>query len=197
MFISKINPINSILQQALTILSTKTPIEQRIVYLLADGDKEAIKLVFKHYGTVLLNVIAKIVGSRVMAEEVLQQVLLKVWKNGEAYNIEKGSLFTWLVAISRNAALDKLKTKDFKQTQTSNSSLQVVALENKADTSNSLDKLVARQMLEQLPDNYRQLIKMSFFEGYSHQEISDHLTLPLGTVKTRIRMALKHLRAII
>ena len=185
------------MQQALTDLSTKTPIEQRIVYLLRDGDKEAIKLVFKHYGTVLLNVIVKVVGSREMAEDVLQQVLLKVWRNSEHYNPEKGSLFTWLVAISRNAALDKLKTKDFKLSQTSKKAVQVVTIENRPDTSNSLEKLVARQMLEQLPDNHRQLIKMSFFEGFTHQEISDRLDMPLGTVKTRIRMALKHLRAII
>lgn len=185
------------MQQALTDLTTKTPIEQRIIYLLNDGDKEAIQLVFKHYGPVLLNVILRVVGAREMAEDVLQQVLLKVWKNSDTFNQEKGSLFTWLVAISRNAALDKLKTKDFKLSQKSKSALQVVAIENRPDSNNSLEKLVARQMLEQLPENYHQLIKMSFFEGFSHQEISDRLNIPLGTVKTRIRMALKHLRAII
>tara|TARA_B100000965_G_scaffold394769_1_gene407414 strand:+ start:5175 stop:5732 length:558 start_codon:yes stop_codon:yes gene_type:complete len=185
------------LQQVFTDIPTKTLVEQKIVALLHEGDKQSVRLIFKHYGVVLLNVIQRVVGNRAMAEEVLQQVLLKVWQNAQSYNAQKAGLYSWLVAISRNAALDQRKTKDFKLTQASRDALEVMALENKADASNSIDKMVTEQLLEQLSDHYQILIKMSFFEGYSHQEISDTLNIPLGTVKTRIRMALKQLRAII
>lgn len=175
----------------------KTAIETEIVSLLSHQDKHAIKLIFDAYGAVLLNVIHRIIEDRSMAEEVLQQVLVKVWRNSQAYNAEKAGLYSWLVAISRNAALDKRKTRDFRESQKSKSSIQIVTLENKSSGENSLEKLMARQLLEQLPDKYRLLIDMSFFEGYSHQEIADKLDVPLGTVKTRIRFALKHLRSFV
>lgn len=75
--------------------------------------------------------------------------------------------------------------------------VEVVALENKSSADDSLEKLMAKQLLEQLPNKYRLLIDMSFFEGYSHQEIADKLEVPIGTVKTRIRTALKHLRSFV
>lgn len=162
---------------------------------MLDRDRDSIRLIFKYYSNALLNIILRIIPEKSMAEEVLQQVLLKVWKNSESFDPEKAGLYAWLVAISRNAALDQRKTKDFKLSQASKSSMQVVTLENKPNNDNSLEKLMAKQLLEQLPEKYRCLINMSFFEGYSHQEIADRLELPLGTVKTRIRSALKILRS--
>ena len=128
---------------------------------------------------------------------LLQQVLVKVWSNAKTYSPEKAGLYSWLVAISKNAALDKRKTRDFREGETSRTAVQIVTLENRANDENSLEKLMARQLLEQLPHKYRILIDMSFYEGYSHQEIADKLELPLGTIKTRIRSALKHLRSLV
>lgn len=176
---------------------THANVEGRIVGLLARKDKEAVKLIFDYYGNALMNVIQRIVQDRAMSEEVLQQVLVKVWTNAKTYSPDKAGLYSWLVAISRNAALDKRKTRDFREGETSRSAVQIVALENRANDENSLEKLMARQLLEQLPHKYRVLIDMSFFEGYSHQEIAEKLELPLGTIKTRIRSALKHLRSLV
>lgn len=178
-------------------IPAKTAIESRIVVLLSQQDKQAIRLIFKYYSAALLNIIIKIVGDKPMSEEVLQQVLMKVWQNSKEYDSSKAGLYSWLVAISRNAALDKRKTRDFKDSQTSKMAAEVVTLENKAGQDNNLEKLMAQQLLEQLPEKYRVLIDMSFFEGYSHQEIADKLEVPIGTVKTRIRAALKHLRSFV
>jgi len=178
-------------------IPTKTAIETQIVSLLCQQDKQSIKLIFDYYGAALLNVISRIIVDRPMAEEVLQQVLIKVWNNAATYDQQRAGLYSWLVTISRNAALDKRKTRDFKESQTSKMAVEVVALENKSSADDSLEKLMAKQLLEQLPNKYRLLIDMSFFEGYSHQEIADKLEVPIGTVKTRIRTALKHLRSFV
>lgn len=178
-------------------IPAKTAVETEIISLLSKQDKRAVKLIFDFYGSALLNIIYRIVEDKSMSEDVLQQVLVKVWQNAHSYNVEKAGLYSWLVAISRNTALDKRKTRDFRESQKSKSSVQVVTLENRASGENSLEKLMARQLLEQLPDKYRLLIDMSFFEGYSHQEIADKLEVPLGTIKTRIRFALKHLRSFV
>lgn len=178
-------------------ITTQSNVEGRIISLLALQDKDAIRLIFEYYGSALMNVILRVVHHKSMAEEVLQQVLVKVWSNAHLYDPNKAGLYSWLVAISRNAALDKRKTRDFREAETSRSAIQIVALENRANDENSLEKLMAKQLLEQLPHKYRVLIDMSFFEGYSHQEIADKLELPLGTIKTRIRSALKHLRSLV
>ena len=181
----------------LPYLSATSSVEERIVYLLADKDKKVLNLIFENYGTLLLNAIMRVVKDKMMAEEVLQQVLIKVWNNTSSFNAEKGSLFTWLMSISRNAAIDKTRTKDFRLTQESERSVELVNVSEKESPDDQFEKMYVLQLLNQLPEIQRKLINMSYFEGYSHKEIAEKLDMPLGTVKTRIRLAIKHLRAII
>lgn len=165
--------------------------------MLADRDKKALSLIFENYGSLLLNSILRVVKNKMMAEEVLQQVLLKVWQNARTYDTQKGSLFTWLISISKNAAIDKTRTKDFRLTQESERSVELVNITEKDAGEDQIEKMYVKQLLNQLPEMQRNLIDLSYFQGYSHKEISENLDMPLGTVKTRIRLAIKHLRAII
>lgn len=176
---------------------TTTSVEDRIAYLLADKDKQAVTLVFENYGALLNNVINRIVKDEAMSEDVLQTVLLKVWENGQNFDASKGSLFTWLVSISRNAAIDKTRTRDFRLTQESKQGPEVVNISERVFADDEADKVHVRQLIAQLPVDHQKLISMSFIEGYTHKEICQKLEIPLGTVKTRIRMAINHLRAII
>ena len=184
------------MSEPLTYLSTKSSIEERVVYLLKDQDKQAITLIFDHYGSLLLNVIKRVIQDQMMAEEVLQKVLLKVWQNADKYNWNKGSLFTWLVSISRNAAIDQTRTKDFRLMKESEKSLELVSIYNRPEESDQIEKMYVKQLLNQLPDMQRKLIDLSYFSGYTHKEIAQKLNMPLGTVKTRVRLAIKHLRSI-
>lgn len=174
-----------------------TSVEDRIAYLLADKDKQAVTLVFENYGGLLFNVINRIVKDDAMSEDVLQTVLLKVWENGLNFDASKGSLFTWLTSISRNAAIDKTRTKDFRLTQESKQGVEVVNISEQLVVEDEADKVYLNQLISQLSDDHKTLINMSFIEGYTHKEICKHLEMPLGTVKTRIRLAIKHLRSII
>lgn len=172
-------------------------IESKISNLLADRNKEAITLVFTHYGPLLLNVINRVLRDDAMSEDVLQSVLLKIWQNGHNFDSSKGSLFTWLVRVSKNAAIDKTRTKDYRLTQESKNGVEVVSIAESIAGDDDMEKVYARQLIAQLPEEQKILINMSFFEGYTHKEICERLNMPLGTVKTRIRNAIKHLRSII
>ncbi|MDN3203434.1 RNA polymerase sigma factor [Algoriphagus sediminis] len=171
--------------------------EERITYLMADQDKKALTLIFDNYGSLLLNVIMRVIKDRMMAEDVLQQVLIKVWNHSNTFDSNKGSIFTWLVTISRNAAIDKTRTKDFRLTQESERSVELVNITERKIAEDPIEKMYVDQLVNQLPEEQKKLISMSFFEGYSHREISDSLDMPLGTVKTRIRLAINHLRGVI
>lgn len=187
--------------KALSLLIQPLPmtasVESKISELLANQDKEAVALIFINYGSLLLNVINRVLRDDAMSEDVLQSVLLKIWQNGHKFNSSKGSLFTWLVRISKNAAIDKTRTKDFRLSQQSKNGIEVVSIANTVAAEDEMERLYARQLIAQLPQDQKVLINMSFFEGYTHKEICEKLNIPLGTVKTRIRTAIKHLRSII
>lgn len=156
-----------------------------------------MSLIFEQYGSLLLNVILKIIRDKQLAEDVLQQVLLKVWHKGHTYNPEKGALFTWLMRISKNAALDQRKSKDFRLTATSMEALSVGSVANDFSEEAHAHRMETEQMISHLSGEHEKLIKMSYFEGYSHAEIAKNLNMPLGTVKSKIRIAIGHLRALV
>lgn len=160
-------------------------------------DSHAVTLIYENYSAVLYNVILKVVRHEELAQDVLQDALVKVWRNSTKFDREKGSLFTWLVRICRNAAIDKMRSKDFQNTEKSRQSEDIVTIGDQPEQEEHLNRLYMKQMIDQLPENQRRLIDLSYFQGYTHKEIAENLGMPLGTVKTRIRLAIKHLRAII
>ena len=178
-------------------LTEDTSIDERLIYLLCDKDKNGISLIFEHYGPFLLNVIKKVIYDDDMAEDVLMNVLLKVWQKFDQFDAEKGSLFSWLVRITKNSSIDKTRTKDFRLTEESRQGPELLNIAEEVSIDDSIDKMYIKQLLDQLPQMHRKLIDMSYFEGFTHKEIAQRLDLPLGTVKTRIRLAIKHLRSIV
>jgi RNA polymerase sigma-70 factor (ECF subfamily) len=178
-------------------ITLQSSVEEQIIYLLKDRDKAAIRMIFDHYGVVMLNIIRRVIKDEAMAQDVLQDSLMKVWRNAASYDPEKGGLFTWLTRISRNAAIDKTRTKDFRLTETSRKAAALVTISDTVSQDTNLDRLYVDQLVEQLPDKQRELIDLAYFQGYTQKEISENLKMPLGTVKTRIRLAIKHLRSII
>lgn len=179
---------------------TKVQTEERIVSLLQEKNEQAIRLIFDRYGNAMLNAIIKVVGNRAMSEDVLQEVLVKVWKKGSTYSKGRGTLFTWLISISRNAAIDKTRSKEFSQAKKSTDLDNYVYDSESLSLRNSnLNELKGnvQEMVSLLDDSERKLVSMAFFEGYTHIDISKELDMPLGTVKTRIRSAIKKLRHLV
>lgn len=176
---------------------SKIQAEDRIIQLLQERNEEAIRLIFERYGNAMFNTIYKVLCSRDMAEDVLQEVLVKVWNKSGSYDASKGSLFTWLVRISRNAAIDKTRGKEFIQSRKSADLNQLVYSEGTVaiKESQSLEKSEeVKETVRLLPEPEATLVRMAFFEGYTHVDIAKELNMPLGTVKTKIRSAIKKLR---
>jgi RNA polymerase sigma-70 factor (ECF subfamily) len=183
-----LHPVNEVTQHI--------EIEARIIPLLQKRDKAAIQLIYKYYGTILLGTITRIVRDEQIGEDVFQDAMVKIWKNGPQYDATKGRLFTWMIRICRNQAIDLLRSKGFKASQKIQSDETSVAnSEMNAYTFNP-DQIGVKEKLDKLPESYREVIEIVYYNGYTHQEAAKALNLPLGTVKSRVRIAIRELRTI-
>lgn len=171
--------------------------EQNVLAALRRRDKDALRELYRAYSPVAFGVICKIVKKEDVAENVLQDVFLKVWNNIEQYDTSKGRFLSWILRIARNAAIDKVRSKNYQQDRKT-SGLENSPVSNLAYTgAPSTDNIDVRDKVNKLDTKYRVLIELTYFEGYSHTEAAKQLDLPLGTVKGRIRKALKELRKVL
>jgi RNA polymerase sigma factor (sigma-70 family) len=168
--------------------------EKEIVSLLEKSDKKAISLLYDYYSDALYGVILKVITDEDTAQDVLQESFVKIWKNAKKYDSTKARLFTWLYRIAYNTAIDKvrsLKNKSGKEVQIETSSVYKI-------TSNELnqDVLDIKKHLNGLDEKYQIVINALFFEGMTQQEASEELDIPLGTIKSRLKIGLRELRKI-
>ena len=171
-----------------------SPIEKQIVNLLERGDKKAITLLYDNYSDSLYGVIKKIIADDDTAQDVLQESFIKIWRYSKKYDSSKAKLFTWLYRISYNTAIDKvrsLKNKNGKEVQIETSTVYKI-------TSNELnqDVLDIKKHLNTLDKKYQIVINALFFEGMTQQEASEELDIPLGTIKSRLKIGLRELKKI-
>ncbi len=166
--------------------------EQLILQLKAK-DKKAIDALYDAYAPALYGIILKIVGKEGPAKDALQETFVKIWNKGPTYDHSKGSLFTWMLNIARNSAIDKLRQGEreqkmlWEQLGTQNGNGQG-HYEPKEEYIGLVD------LVHQLEYKYRQVIDLIYFKGYTHEEVMEELDIPLGTVKSRTRIALRELR---
>ena len=169
--------------------------EEDLVRALKHQETIAIQALYDMYSAALLGVITRIIQHTETAEDLLQETFIKIWNSADGYDPEKGRLFTWMMNIARNLAIDKLRSKDFRNATKNQDIENNVGFidEQKKVTFNS-DTLGLRDMVTALKPEYQSVLDMVYFKGYTHVEASEELNLPLGTVKTRIRMAIIELR---
>lgn len=166
-----------------------------MVAALKSRDREAFSYLYDNYSNALFGVIKRIIETEEIANDVLQEAFIKIWKNIESYNPSKGSVFTWMLNICRNSAIDEARSKNFKkaaQNQNIEDYVSVVDTENKVEMR--IDHIGLKDVLNKLKPEHRILIDKIYFEGYTHDEVSKELNIPLGTVKTRVRSAMLYLR---
>ncbi|PNQ75331.1 RNA polymerase subunit sigma-70 [Hanstruepera neustonica] len=171
-----------------------TPIEKQIVSLLAKSDKRAISLLYENYADSLYGVISKVLTDQDLAQDALQETFIKVWKKAKSYDASKAKLFTWLYRIAYNTAIDKVRSynnKNSKEIQIETSTVYRLT----ADSINQ-DVLDIKKHLETLDEKYQIVINALFFEGMTQQEASDELEIPLGTIKSRLKIGLRELKKI-
>lgn len=171
-----------------------TLLEKHIVELLQERNEKAISLLYEHYGDTLYGVAHKVVRNEELAQDVVQESFVKIWKKSDTYDSSKAKLFTWLFRITRNTAIDKLrsvKTKTDKEIQ-----IDVSDVYNLGVDSIKPEFMDVRENLEKIEDKYQIVLDALFFQGMTQQEASDELDIPLGTIKSRLKIGLRELRKI-
>ena len=165
-----------------------------LLHRIQQGDERAFAELYDQYGGALYGVILKVVDDERVAEDVLQEGFSKIWRNAARYDESKGAPYTWMLNICRNVAIDKVRSAGFRNQQ-QNRSLDAKVYDNKAFSEEFNPNVIGlRQLVRRLPEKYRQMIDLAYFQGYTHKEIETELNLPLGTIKSRIRIALRELR---
>ncbi len=167
-------------------------LENHIVELLKERNEKAISLLYEHYGDTLYGVAHKVVRDEDLAQDVLQESFVKIWKNSDSYDSSKAKLFTWLFRITRNTAIDKLRsanTKADREIQIDVSDVYTLGVE-----STRPELMDVQENLNKIEPKYQIVLDALFFQGMTQQEASEELDIPLGTIKSRLKIGLRELR---
>lgn len=173
--------------------------EKTLISLLQNKDQRAFNYLYDNYAGALYGVIIRIVRSKTYADEVIQDVFVKIWNHVDTFDATKGRLYTWMINIARNVAIDCIKSKGVQNEQKNQSLPNIVDDKEKHNftIAEDVDFIGFKNVLNELKTDWKLLIEMAYFEGYTQQEIAVKLDIPIGTVKTRTRGALLELKRIL
>ena len=172
--------------------------EFQLVARLKEQDKSALAYLYDHYSAALYGTILRMVKQRGIAEEILQDTFLKIWNNIDRYSASRGRLFTWMFNVARNLAIDKLRSREIRQT------LKTVAvadhqdyIDNKNHHQQQTDSIGIDRLLKKLQPEQFLIINLLYFHGFTQAQVATEYQIPLGTVKTRHRTAMINLRRLL
>jgi RNA polymerase sigma factor (sigma-70 family) len=169
--------------------------EEDLIRRLKSSDRQAVEYLYDKYSGALLGVIYRILSDKDIAEEVFHDAFVKICQKINQYDTERGRLYTWMANLCRNAAIDRTRGKEFSQgSKTDRMDDFVYTAERFGTESDQTDNIGIKELLIGLEENQRFVLEKIYFLGYSHSEVAKEFNLPLGTVKTRLRSALQHLR---
>lgn len=158
-------------------------------------DGKAFESLYSMYSESMHGVIYNIVRDSDIAQEVMQDVFMKAWHNADSYSSKKGRFFTWLLNIARNAAIDKTRSKDFKNSKKNlDSEYFVDILETEENLSRATDGIGVKSFVSKLATKCTEIIELLYFKGFTQKEASESLNMPIGTIKTRNRNCINELR---
>ncbi len=165
-----------------------------LISQIAQGNEKAFEGLYDSYSPALYGVVLKIVRDEAVAQDVLQEAMVKIWKNIHSFDSKKGSIFTWMLNIARNRAIDELR----KMKRSGGGEIQSLSLDVNISNGNNPtireQEIGIKDLLKKLPAEQMEVMEYLYFQGFTQQEVSDELDLPLGTVKSRARIALRDLR---
>lgn len=177
---------------------SETPITT-LLQQVQSGNEDALLTLHDKYATPVYSVAYRVLGNSQDAEEVTQDVFLKLWDKAETFDPQRGKFVSWLLTIARRAAIDRLRKRQRREPPEESFSMDskphlwetTLGKEDMSDLQRSL-----LGVLDELPDSQQQAIYLSYFHGMSHRDIAAHLGKPLGTVKSHIRLGMQKLRSI-
>lgn len=169
--------------------------QEQLIPLLVNKDERAFTAMYDMYSKSLYAVIANLIKDSDEAEDVLQETFVKIWKNIDSYNDSKGRFYTWILNIARNTAIDKLRSKGYNNSKKNLDVDNFVYMVGDNSRMNSrIDTIGIKDFIKKLKPKCIQLLELLFFQGYTQQEASEELEIPIGTVKTQNRTCINDLR---
>ena len=171
-------------------------VDHKFLQDLRSHSNVSFRKLYATFSPSLLGVIMRVIPEREIAEDILQDSFVKIWKSIESYDPEKGKLFTWMSRLVRNSAIDYKRGKTFAKSSMNEDIESVYAkVDNCHFVSDKSDAIGVRELMSVLSDSQKQILDLVYFHGYTQAEVSDELCIPLGTVKSKIRLAVKVLRS--
>lgn len=168
--------------------------EELLYEWLQKGDRRAIAYLYDKYADALYGVVLRIVPDEALAADIMQESFVKVWRNAQQFDPVKGRLFTWLLNIFRRTAIDKTRSKHFSQRKRT----QILDKQTIGSSQFSVEfrpeHIGLEEMVGHLEPKYQSIIDLIYFQGMTQAEVQQELDIPLGTVKSRLRIGLRQLR---
>ncbi|AKG20130.1 sigma-70 family RNA polymerase sigma factor [Calothrix sp. 336/3] len=185
-------------------MTTQTETDQAaLIARIAQQDESALSELYDRYGKILYAVAFKMLGTVEEAEETVLDVFHQVWRTAQRYDATKARVDTWLFMQLRSRAIDKLRIRE-RMTRTPIVSLDAVEQEARSLSVDPSEEIIFSERrtliqtaIRELPPEQQQVLELAYFQGWSHTEISTQTGIPLGTIKTRIRLGLTKLRGVL
>jgi len=178
--------------------TTVIPTDLELMQRIAQADQSALSMLYQRYGNLNYSLALRVLQNTGVAEEVTQDVFLEVWNRPQIWDPAKGRLSSWMLTITRYTAIDRLR-KDRRHPESLtplDEQSEVLSTIGQTDDTLWQDGQMLRTLMEQLPAEQAKVIELAFFQGLTHNELAKILNLPLGTIKTRVRLGLQKLRGL-
>ena len=170
-------------------------VDKKLIAAIADfKDKSAFHEIFDRYAPKIKSFAFRLGSEANAAEDIVQETMIAVWRHSHLYNQSKGSVSTWIFTIARNKRYDYLRRRMRPEPDPMDPAFLKHQNTPEEDMEKVREEITVRKAINSLPDEQSKIVKMSFYEGKTHQVLAEELNLPLGTVKSRMRLALKKIR---
>jgi RNA polymerase sigma-70 factor (ECF subfamily) len=174
--------------------------DAEIILQIRAGEPRAMSILYDRYAQLVFSLALKILGDQPAAEEVVQEVFVKVWRRAADYDVGRAKFVSWLAQIAHNQAIDHLRQRRAHPASHDDASLEEAVDSSPTPFDVAVQSLEHRRIaaaLDKIPPEERRVIELAYFGGLSHQEIATKLSQPLGTVKTRMRRGMHNLKTLL
>lgn len=176
------------------------PSDETLLARIAGRDLTALDLLYERHGRATFSVAYGILGAADAAEDVVQDAFLTVWRRASTFDPQRGNARTWLLTVARHRAIDVARSRAARPRGVPLEDAGVLAAPDgdpAAEALRRIEAVTVRRALDTLPGGQRQVVELAFFSGLSYPEIAERIGIPLGTVKSRVRLALERLRLVL
>ena len=176
------------------------PDDLQLLQRIAAKDKDALNILYNRYMTPVYSLSLHMLKQPPLAEEVTQDVFLNIWLKADSFNASRGNPRSWIMSVAHHRVVDVIRSRRRTYTMTDPEGYETLERlpasgpSVEAQVTQNLDRERIVRALATLPDNQREVIELAYFEGYSQSEMAEKLSQPLGTIKTRVRLAMQKLR---